>query len=174
MPQKNIRLDMTGWRKWFTGNYARNWDFTIQTSGICITQTSSWRMRCTKLSGILRYKQKTRPSDTKKRTNWLVDFDILAAHRVKIKENEKTRPVLRPCPGTKKAMEHEGDSDATCNWCTGNDPKGLIKWLEVLEIRGWAKTIHTMTLLRLAWILRRDLETWGVLLSLRCPWKTTS
>ena len=41
----------------------------------------------------------------------------------------------------------------------GTVTKGLIKDLEDLEIRGRAETIQTTALLRLAWILRRVLET---------------
>ena len=41
----------------------------------------------------------------------------------------------------------------------GTIPKGLLKELEVLEIRGQVENIQTTALLRLARILRRDLET---------------
>ena len=45
-------------------------------------------------------------------------------------------------------------------------PKGLVKRLEVLEIRGRVETIQATALLRAARILRRVLETWIDLLSL--------
>ena len=51
----------------------------------------------------------------KKRTYQVVDFVILADHRVKIKETEKKRQILRSCLRTKKAMEYEGNSDTNCN-----------------------------------------------------------
>ena len=41
----------------------------------------------------------------------------------------------------------------------GTVTKGLVKGLEDLEIRGLVETIQTTTLLRLARILRRALET---------------
>ena len=37
-------------------------------------------------------------------------------------------------------MEREGDGDTNCNWCTQKIPKGLIKRLEDLEIKGQVKT----------------------------------
>ena len=44
--------------------------------------------------------------------------------------------------------------------------KGLLKWLEDLEVGGQVEIIQTIALLRMARILRRVLETWGDLLSL--------
>ena len=55
-------------------------------------------------------------------------------------------------------MEHEGDGDTSCYWCTGNSPKGLLKELEDLEIRRQEDTIQTTALLRSTRILRRVLE----------------
>ena len=56
----------------------------------------------------------------------------------------------------------------------GTITKGLLKGLEDLEI-GWrVETIQTTALLRTARILRRVVETWGGLLSLKLQWKTIS
>ena len=52
--------------------------------------------------------------------------------------------------------------------------KGLLKGLEDLEVGGRVETIQTTALLRTARILRRVLETWGNLLSLKFQWKTIS
>ena len=49
----------------------------------------------------------------------------------------------------------------------GTVTDGLIKELEDLEMRGRMETIKTITLLRTARILRRVLETFGDLLSLK-------
>ena len=49
----------------------------------------------------------------------------------------------------------------------GTITKGLLKGLEDLEIGGRVETIPTIALLRTARILRRVLETWGDLLSLK-------
>ena len=54
----------------------------------------------------------------------------------------------------------------------GTITKGLLKGLEDLEVVGRVETIQTTTLLRTARILRRVLETWGDLLSLKIQWKT--
>ena len=56
----------------------------------------------------------------------------------------------------------------------GTITKGLLKDLEDLEVVGRVETIQTTALLRTARILRRVLETWGDLLSLRLQWKTIS
>ena len=56
----------------------------------------------------------------------------------------------------------------------GKITKGLLKVLEDLEIGGRIETIQTTALLRTARILRRVLETWGDLLSLKLQWKTIS
>ena len=52
--------------------------------------------------------------------------------------------------------------------------KGLLKGLEDLEVGGRVETIQTTASLRTARILRRVLETWGDLLSLKLNWKTIS
>ena len=49
----------------------------------------------------------------------------------------------------------------------GTITKGLLKGLEDLEIGGRVETIQTTARLRTARILRRILETWGDLLSLK-------
>ena len=56
----------------------------------------------------------------------------------------------------------------------GTITKGLLKGLKDLEIGGRVETIETTALLRTARILRRVLETWGDLLSLKLQWKTIS
>ena len=52
--------------------------------------------------------------------------------------------------------------------------KGFLKGLEDLEVGRRVDTIQTTALLRTARILRRVLETWGYLLSLKLQWKTIS
>ena len=56
----------------------------------------------------------------------------------------------------------------------GTVTKGLVDGLEDLEITGRMETIQTSALLRSARILRRVLETWGDLLSLKLQWETIS
>ena len=56
----------------------------------------------------------------------------------------------------------------------GTITKVFLKGLEDLEVGGRVETIQTTALLRTARILRRVLETWGDLLSLKLQWKTIS
>ena len=56
----------------------------------------------------------------------------------------------------------------------GTVTKGLLKGLEDLEVGGRVETIQMTALLRMARILRRVLETWGDLLSLKIQWKLSA
>ena len=56
----------------------------------------------------------------------------------------------------------------------GTVNKRLVQGLEDLEITGWVETIQTIALLRSARILRRVLEIWRDLLSLKLQWETIS
>ena len=56
----------------------------------------------------------------------------------------------------------------------GTVTKGLFKSLEDLDVGGRVETNQTTALLKTARILRRVLETWGDLLSLKLQWKTIS
>ena len=49
----------------------------------------------------------------------------------------------------------------------GTVTKGLLKGMEDLEVGGRVETIQTRALLKTARILRRVLESWGNLLSLK-------
>ena len=52
--------------------------------------------------------------------------------------------------------------------------KGLLKGLVDLEVGGRVETIPMTALLRTARILRRVLETWGDLLSLKLQWEPSA
>ena len=54
----------------------------------------------------------------------------------------------------------------------GTIPKGMLKGLENLELGGQVETIQTTALLRSVRILRKVLETWGDLLSLKLQRET--
>ena len=56
----------------------------------------------------------------------------------------------------------------------GTVTKGLLKGLEDLEVGGGAETIPTTALLGTARLLKRVLETWGDLLSLKPQWKPSA
>ena len=94
-------------------------------------------------------------------------------HRMKLKESEKKDKYLDLARELKKKL---------CNMKVTIVPivivafrtatKGLLKGLEDLEVGGRGETIQTTALLRTARILRKVLETWGDLLSLKPQWKT--
>ena len=54
----------------------------------------------------------------KKRTGRIVDFDLPADHKVKLKENEKRDKYYDLARGLKKPVEHESDIYTNCNWCS--------------------------------------------------------
>ena len=93
----------------------------------------------------------------KKRTCKIVDFAVLADHRIKLKECEK------------KDKYHDFARELKKLWnmqvtiiqigAFGTVTKGLLKGLEDLEVSGRVETIQTTALLRTARILRRVLET---------------
>ena len=60
----------------------------------------------------------------KKRTCRIVDFAILADHRVKLKENEKKDKYLNLARELKK---HESDNYTNCDWCSWYSHQRLIK-----------------------------------------------
>ena len=51
-----------------------------------------------------------------------MDIAVLTDYRTKIKENEKRDKYLDLArEQKKKAMDHEGDADSICEWCTWNN-----------------------------------------------------
>ena len=71
-------------------------------------------------------------------------------------------------------MEHEGDNYTNVMGAFGTVTKGLLKGMEGLEVGGRVETIQTTALMRTARILRRVLETWEDLLSLKLQWNPIS
>ena len=98
----------------------------------------------------------------KKRTCKIVDFAVPADHRINLKENENN-----------KYLDLARELKKLWNMKVTIVPIKL-KGLENLEVGGRGETIQTTALLRTARILRRVLETWEDLLSLRFKWKTIS
>ena len=71
-------------------------------------------------------------------------------------------------------MEHKVTIIPIVIGAFGTVTKEWFEGLEELEDGGRVKTIQTTALLRTAKILRRVLETWRDLLSLKLQWKTIS
>ena len=103
----------------------------------------------------------------KKRTCKIVDFAVPADHRIKLKECEKKDKYLDLARELKKLWNMQVTIIPIVIGAFGTVTKGLLKGLEDLEVGGRVETIQTTALLRTARILRRVLETWGDLLSLR-------
>ena len=121
--------------------------------------------------------QKTRPNynrQKKKEICKIVDFAVPADHRIKLKECEKKDKYLDLARELKKLLNMQVTIIPSVIGAFGTVTKGLLKRLEDLEVGGWVETIQTTTLLRTDRILRRVLETWRDLLSLKLQWKTIS
>ena len=103
-----------------------------------------------------------------------MDFAVPANHRVKLKECEKRDKYLDLVRELRKLWNMKATIILIIISTLGTVTKGSIQGLEDLEISGRVKTVQTTALLRSARILRRVLETWGDLLSLKLQWKTIS
>ena len=111
----------------------------------------------------------------KKRISRIVDFAVPDDHSwPKLKECEKEDKYLDLAIELKKLWNMKVTIITIVIGAFGTVTKRLLKGLEDLEAGGWVETIQTTALLRTAWILRRVLETWGDLLSLKLQWKTVS
>ena len=111
----------------------------------------------------------------KKRRNWkIVDFAVPADHRIKLKECEKRDKYLSFARELKKLWNMKVTLVPIVIGAFGTITKGLLKGLEDLEVGRWVEAIQMTALLRTARILRRVLETWGLLLSLKLQCKTIS
>ena len=104
----------------------------------------------------------------------IVDFAVLADHRINLKESEKKDKYLYLARELKKLWNMKVTIVPVVIGALGTTTKGLLKALEDLEVGGWVETIQTSALLRTERIQRQVLETWGDLLSLKLQWKTFS
>ena len=80
-------------------------------------------------------------------------------HRINLKENEKKDKYLDFARELKKLWNMKVRIVPIVIGALGTITKGLLKGLEDLKIGGRVETIQTTALLRMARILRRDLET---------------
>ena len=98
----------------------------------------------------------------KKRTCRIVDFAVLADHRVKSKESEKKDKNLDLARELKKKLWNRNDRvRSIVTGALGTVNKGQVRGLKDLKIRERVVTIKTTALLRSARILGRVLKTWG-------------
>ncbi len=89
----------------------------------------------------------------KKRTCKIVDFAVLADHRIKLKECEKMDKYLDLARELKKLWNVQVTIIPIVIGAFGTITKGLLKGLENLDVGGRVKTIQTTALLRTARIL---------------------
>ena len=89
----------------------------------------------------------------------IVDFAVLADHRIKLKEWEKRDKYLDLAGEFKKLWNMKVTIIPIVIGAFGTITKGLLKGLEDLEVGGRVETIQTTALLKTARILRRVLET---------------
>ena len=177
----DMRLGITGWGKWPTGNCTRDeiWSYWLMV--YAQTRICPRKLKHTKFYLTLRFKwiTQSRPEDqtliNKKKKNML-SSEFCCSSRPKSKNKSKwlDRQILGSCLRAEKAVEHESDNDTNCRWCSWNSPQRPGKETGGTGDRGRIKTTEITVLLRLAGIFRRVLEIWGDLLLFRFQWKTTS
>ena len=97
---------------------------------ICLRKWQTWTpMGLWHRSRSLNLDQTTRTyyNQQKKRTCKIVDFAILADHRIKLKENDKKDMYLDLARELKKTMEHEGDNYTDRDWFFWYSHRRIIK-----------------------------------------------
>ena len=104
----------------------------------------------------------------------IVDFAIPADHRINLKECEKKHKCLDLARELKKLWNIKMTVVPISIGALVTISKGLLKGLEDLKFGGRVETIQMTASLRTARILRRVLETWGDLLSVKLQWETIS
>ena len=130
------------------------WDFDIQTDHLISARRP----------GLIIINKKK-----KKRICKIVDFAVPADHRIKLKECEKKYKYLDLARELKKLWNM---TVPIVIGAFGTITNGLLNRLEDLDVGGRIETIQMTTLLTTARILRKVLETWGDLLTLKLQWKT--
>ena len=135
------------------------WDFNIRTDHLILARRPDLI--------IIKKKKKK-----KKKICKIVDFAVPADYRINLKESEKKDKYLDLARELKKLCNMKVTIVPIVIGALGTITKGLLKGLEDLEVGGRVETIQTTALIRTARILRRVLETWGDLLSLKLQLKT--
>ena len=109
----------------------------------------------------------------KKRTYHIMGFNVLAEHKVKIKESEiidKQFDLVREG----KTVEHEVDSDMNCSGCSWNDQQRLEK--ENGKIRSQRKNRNhpDLSIVKIGWNSEKSLGDLRRLTVTQTPWKSIS
>ena len=104
----------------------------------------------------------------------IVDFAVSGNHRIKLEKSEKKDKYLDLARELKKLLNTKVTIIPFLSGAFGIVTKGFLMGLDDLEVWGCVETIQTTALLKTSRILKRVLETWGDLLSLRLQGKTIS
>ena len=108
----------------------------------------------------------------KERICWKGNFTVPGDHWVKLKESENRDKYLDLARELKKLRNIKVTVISIVIDTLGTVAKGLIQGLEDLEIRRREETNQTPALFRSTKILRRALDTWRDLLSIKLQWET--
>ena len=108
------------------------------------------------------------------RTTHKVVLAVPADHRINLKEWEKKDKYLDHARELKKLWDMKVTIEPIVIGGFGTITKGLLKGPEDLKVGGRIESVQMTSLQRTARILRRVLETWGDLLSIKLSWKTIS
>ena len=111
--------------------------------------------------------KKKKRKKKKKRTRRIVDLAVPADHRVEFKESEKEKYLNYARDWIKKPWNMKVTVIPIVIGGLGTVTNGLVEGPEDLEAKRSVETIQTTALLRSVRILRRVLEIWGDLLSLK-------
>ena len=173
---------MTGSASWSTQSCARNSNLTILTNSISTNRNLSWRMTHRLLWDfeiqtdhlISAKKPDLIIINKNERTCIIVDFTVQADHGEKLKECEKRDKYLDFARKLKKLRNMKVMIILIVICTLRTVTKGLVQGLEDLEVTRRVETLQNTALLRSARILRRILETWEDLLSLKPRCKSFS
>ena len=84
----------------------------------------TWKMKCIRFSGTLRYRWITQSQSEDQTMFWLIiirelgGFCHTSRPQRESEGRQKAGQISRSCQRTGKIMEHEGDNDTNCRWCT--------------------------------------------------------
>ena len=110
----------------------------------------------------------------KKRICKIVHFAVPANHRIKLKECEKKIKYLDFARELEKLSNMKVTIVPIVIGAFGTLTEWLLNVLEDLEVGRRVETTQTTELLKTARILRRVLETWRDLLSLKLMWNLSA
>ena len=146
---------MSGWERWSSGNCARISNLTIQTNPESTlkneTHKRPWDFEIqtdhiisTRRPDLMIVNKKSRG------TWWIVEFAVLADHRVKLKEREKIVKYLELARELKKLWNTKVTAIPFVIGTLCIVTKGLVQGLEDLEITGQVENIQITEFIKIS------------------------